>query len=93
MNLFHRGKTVGTVSDVKKTGFEYSAEISLLPIFEQYKPMFEFFDDENNNPDENLPFTEEWLEGWSMDNNEGTVQDISFPAFYKNYSVISWRWG
>ncbi len=93
-SLFHREISIGhIVSDVSQSGFECSAMIELLPVFEQYKPMFEFFDDENNDPDKHLPFTEEWLEGWSMENHEGEIQDISFPAFYKNYTAISWRWG
>ena len=49
--------------------------VELLPVFEQYKPMFEFFDDENNDTDKNLPFTEEWLEA----DKRKYVRDYSLP--------------
>ncbi len=91
MKLLHRSTPIGIVTDKQPDGMGYCADIQLLPAAEQCKPMFDFLIDEERNHEE-PPFSEEWLHGWEMEDNEGKKQDIFTPCIDNNYTTVEWRW-
>ena len=69
----------------------FAADIELLSEAERFKPLFDFLIDEDSN-DQEPPFNEEVLEGWSIEDEEGVNHAIFAPAIDNNYTTIEWRW-
>jgi hypothetical protein len=68
-----------------------AGNIELLPEAEPFIPLFDFMIDEERNHEE-LPFSEELLEGWSIEDDQGVERSIFVPAIDNNYTTIEWRW-
>lgn len=91
MKLLHRGTPIGIVTNKQPDEMGCCGHIQLLPAAEPFKPMFDFLIDEERNH-ENPPYNEEWLEGWSMEDDDGKIQEIFIPCIDNNYTTIEWRW-
>jgi hypothetical protein len=81
LRLASLAHTVSTKLGHQPDGMGCCADIQLLPAAEQYKPIFEFLIDEEP------PFSEEWLNGWEMEDNGGKKQDIFTPCIDNNYTT------
>lgn len=68
-----------------------AGNIELLPEAELFKPLFDFLIDEERNHEE-PPFSEELLQGWSIEDDDGVEREIFAPAVDNNYTTIEWRW-
>lgn len=91
MKLFHRGKEIGEIKNVEGSEMCFAADISLSSEAERFKPLFDFLIDEERNHEE-PPFSEEILEGWSIEDDQGINHPIFAPAIDNNYTTIEWRW-
>lgn len=91
MKLLHRNKVVGVISNVGPDEMGLCGNISLLPEAEPFKPIFDFMIDEERNH-EDPPFSNDFLEGWSIQEDDGTQRKIFIPAIDNNYTTIEWRW-
>lgn len=91
MKLLHRSKLIGEISNVEVSDMWFVGEIHLLPAAEPFKPLFDFLIDEERN-DQEPPFSEEVLEGWSIEDADGVTHSIFAPAIDNNYTTIEWRW-
>lgn len=91
MKLLHQSKPIGMIKNIDPDGMGFVADIELLPAAEPFKPLFDFLIDEQRNSQE-PPFSEELLEGWSIEDENGVVRAIFAPAIDNNYTTIEWRW-
>jgi len=91
MKLLHRSKPIGLIKNVDSDGLGFVANIELLPAAEPFKLLFDFLIDEERNSEE-PPFSEEMLEGWSIEDENGVVHTIFAPAIDNDYTTIEWRW-
>lgn len=91
MKLLHRNKVLGIIKNVFPEEMGLAGDIELSPAAEPYKPLFDFLVDEERNH-EDPPFSEELLDGWSIEDDDGTEKPIWVPALTNNYKIIMWRW-
>ncbi len=91
MKLLHRTKTIGLIKNIDPDGSGFVANIELLPDAEPFKPLFDFLIDEERISEE-PPFSEDVLEGWSIEDENGVVHSIFAPAIDNGYTTIEWRW-
>jgi hypothetical protein len=91
MKLLHRAKLIGLIKNVGPDEMGLAGNIELLPEAEPFKPFFDFLIDEERNHEE-PPFSEELLEGWSIEDDHGVEREIFAPAVDNNYTTIEWRW-
>ncbi len=91
MKLFHRKTLIGLIKNVGPDEMGLAGNIELLPAAESFKPLFDFLIDEERNHEE-PPFSNELLEGWSIEDDNGVEREIFVPAIDNNYTTIEWRW-
>lgn len=94
LKLFHREKLVGLISDVSRDDtFSMSGRIELTDAGNEYKQIFSFLTDEekmNRGDEQELPFREEDLDGWSIEDESGERLTIMAPGVYDD-GEICWR--
>lgn len=91
MKLFYRKKLIGLIKNVGPNEMGLTGNIELLPEAEPFIPLFDFMVDEERNHQE-PPFSEELLEGWSIEDDQGVERSIFVPAIDNNHTTIDWRW-
>jgi hypothetical protein len=91
MKLLHRAKLIGLIKNGGPDEMGLAGNIELLPEAELFKPLFDFLIDEERNHEE-PPFSEELLQGWSIEDDDGVEREIFAPAVDNNYTTIEWRW-
>lgn len=91
MKLLHRSKLIGEIKNVEANDMWFVGDLNLLPAAEPFKPLFDFLIDEERN-DQEPPFPEEILDGWSIEDEEGVDHPIFAPAIDNDYTTIEWRW-
>jgi hypothetical protein len=91
MKLLHRTNLIGLIKNVGSAEMGLVHNIELLPTAEAFKPLFDFLIDQECNHQE-PPFSEEILEGWSVEDEAGVDRPIFTPAIDNNYTTIEFLW-
>ncbi len=91
MKLLHRAKPIGIITNVVPEDTGFAGDLELLPAAEPFKPLFDFLVDEERINEE-PPFSEQILDGWSIEDDQGTNRPIWAPAIHDSYRLILWRW-
>lgn len=94
MKLYHNSTLIGTITDACANGFDMHGIINLLPSAEQYKPIFEYFQNQERPQPEEPPFEEHLLENWFIENEQNRRQEIGLPGIFDldNRKHIMWRY-
>ncbi|CAN5361395.1 hypothetical protein BH11CYA1_BH11CYA1_35930 [soil metagenome] len=94
LNLYHNSTRVGTITDASSNGFDTHGIIKLLPSSEQYKPIFEYFQNQERPKSDAPPFEEHFLENWFIENEQNQLQEIGLPGIFDldHRKHIMWRY-
>lgn len=93
--LFHREEVVGTITNIEVMDmFNWTGDIELTPAAAAFSEMFAYYDDEKardpESPnDDELPFPEELLDHWFIEDENGK-RSISWPVI-RNGNEVYWR--
>jgi hypothetical protein len=93
LKLYHKNNLIGTISNVApEDTFEMSGDIELTSLSEQYRPMFTYLTDEDAlKSGADLPFDEEYLGDWFLEDDLGERKEIACPGIYYEDNEVFWR--
>ncbi|MBA4079007.1 MAG: hypothetical protein C0508_28510 [Cyanobacteria bacterium PR.023] len=94
IKLYHGNTLVGIITNACDNGFDMHGFINLLPSAEQYKPIFEYFQNQERPQSEEPPFEEHLLENWFIEDEQNQRQEIGLPGIFDldNRKHIMWRY-
>ncbi len=90
LKLFHDKDLIGTINNEVPDDFAFMGEIELTDKGAEYKDIFEFFADQDKRMYVDPPFSDNQLENWFVENEQGERTEISTPAV-NDKNEIWWR--
>lgn len=90
LKLLHVNNLIGVIENVMPDELAHVGDITLTPAAAEYQELFAFFNDDEKRWSEEPPFEQQWLNGWSIDDDQGTRQEIDVPVI-NGKGEIWWR--
>lgn len=93
LKLYHNTDLIGIIKSADSNGFDMHGKIELTEKAAAFKPVFEFFENPENDSVE-PPFAEDILWNWKMVDEDGKSAEVGLPGIFDEAdgTHIMWRY-